>query len=47
MLKAELGWVDAIIAELSDGSFDWDDERIAAWAAAIEGKAGELPGGGP
>jgi DNA-binding PadR family transcriptional regulator len=45
MLTAELAWVDAIIAELSDGSLDWDDERIAAWAAAIEGKAGELPGG--
>jgi DNA-binding PadR family transcriptional regulator len=45
MLTAELAWVDAIIAELSDGGLDWDDERIAAWAAAIEGKAGELPGG--
>ncbi len=44
MLTAELAWVDAIIAELSDGGLDWDDERIAAWAAAIEGKAGELPG---
>jgi hypothetical protein len=47
MLKAELGWVEAIIADLSDGSFDWDNERIAAWAAAIEGKTGELPGAGP
>jgi DNA-binding PadR family transcriptional regulator len=45
MLRAELAWVDGLIGDLSSGEFGWDAERIAAWAAAIERKVGEMPGG--